>query len=214
METRRVFHEEIDDLRREVTQLFAMVLDAIDSSTDALLEADNVAIDAVIANDQAVDAHMSAIEVRVCELFARQAPMASDLRTLLTILRVIHDLERSGDHAVNIAKAALRLREVKIDDGAKRIIDQMRVQAKNQLEEAIAAFQESDVDKALSLADLDDAMDDLQHKLIQWVVGHHHGANYVQEAVQIALVGRYFERIADHAVNIGERVTFMVNGFG
>lgn len=214
METRRMFHDEIDELCVAVTQLFDMVISAIDRSTAAFLSSDNERVLEVIRYDEDVDAWMSSIEVRVCELLARQAPMASDLRTLLTILRVIHDLERSGDHAVNIAKAGRRIASGTITADVILLVEQMRDQAKRQLAHAIDAFRNSDVNAAHELASMDDATDELQHRLVAWIVGQRDGgSDFLQSAVQLTLVGRYYERIADHAVNIGERVQFMVEGF-
>jgi phosphate transport system protein len=139
--------------------------------------------------------------------------MAVDLRMLVTVLRVIHELERTGDLMVNVAKAARRLYPYQLDPKIRGLIHRMREQAVAQLNVAVEAFAHRDPARAAALGDMDDAMDDLQKDLFRVIfairVDDEAG---LQRAVQIALVGRYFERIADHAVNTGERVSFMVTG--
>src|SRR4051812_30870241 len=108
-QTRRAFHEELEDLAVDVQKLGALAIDLISSGTDAFLGADVKAAEVVIEADKVVDGLMISIEMRACELLARQQPMAVDLRTILTILRVIHEIERCGDYMVNIAKATRRL---------------------------------------------------------------------------------------------------------
>ncbi len=139
--------------------------------------------------------------------------MAGDLRTLVTIIRVIHELERVGDLMVNVAKAARRLYPYHLDPKMRGLIQRMREQAVAQLRIAVEAFAERDPARAAALVDMDDVMDDLQKDLFRTIFASEvQDEDILQRAVQLALVGRYFERIADHAVNFGERVAFMVTG--
>jgi len=210
---RRAFHSELDELSNDVQTLGELATASVAAGTNAFLSADVTAADAVIEADRAIDGLMVSIEMRACELLARQQPMAIDLRTILTILRTIHELERCGDYMVNIAKATRRLYPQQLPANLRHLIEKMRDQATVQLQTAVVAFVERDVAKAHALADMDDVMDDLQKDLLKEVFESSDPNDSMQLGVQVALVGRYFERVADHAVNVGERVQFMVNGF-
>jgi phosphate transport system protein len=212
-EIRRAFHTDLDELSEDVKTLGELAVTAIKNGTNAFLAADMTAADDVIECDKAIDGLMVSIEMRACELLARQQPMAIDLRTILTILRTIHEIERCGDYMVNIAKATRRLYPLQLPSNLRHLIEKMRDQATVQLETAIIAFVERDVAKAHALQDMDDVMDDLQKDLLREVFESGDPNDSMQLGVQVALVGRYFERVADHAVNVGERVQFMVNGF-
>lgn len=212
-ETRKVFHDELDQLHSDAVRLAALALEAIQAGTACLLDFDLAAAKAVVEQDKVLDDLTHSIEERTYLLLARQQPMAVDLRMLVTTLRIIHELERIGDLMINVAKAARRLYPGPLDPKVRGIIDRMRRQATAQLQLATDTFAERDPAKASALADMDDVMDDLQKELYRTIfaAGAHEEAE-LQQAVQVALLGRYFERIADHAVNIGERVGYMVTG--
>jgi len=212
-ETRRAFHEELDDMGHSVVQLAALVSQSIEKGTQAFLDGDLEGVEVVIADDRDLDALTVSIEDRALQLLARQQPMAIDLRTVVSILRVIHELERAGDNMVNVVKAARRLHPHPLDPKVRGLLQRMREQAVNQLAVATRAFTERDPALAAALNDMDDVMDDLQKELFRWVfAARSESEDSMQQLVQLALVGRYYERIADHAVNFGERVTFMVTG--
>jgi phosphate transport system protein len=212
-ETRRVFHEELNELEADVIRLAALASEAIQAGGSALLDFDLAGADEVISNDAAIDDLTHSIEDRIYLLMARQQPMATDLRTLVSLLRIIHELERTGDLMVNVAKATRRLYPHALEPRMRGIIDHMRDQATAQLKVAIDAFADRDIHRALALKDMDDVMDDLQKELFRVVLSTPATDEAtVQRAVQMALVGRHFERIADHTVNFGERVCFMVTG--
>lgn len=213
VDTRRRYHEQLDVMKSDTVRLAAMAIEAIGAGTHALLDADLAAAGAVVAADEQMDDLTHAIEEEAYLLLARQNPMASDLRTIVAILRVIHEVERCGDLMVNVAKAARRLYPYGLDPKVRGLIERMGSQAAEQLRLAITAFEEGDMSQAAAIADMDDVMDDLQKSLFRAVFtagAVDEGA--LQRAVQIALVGRYFERIADHAVNVSGRVRFMVTG--
>jgi phosphate transport system protein len=212
-ELRKAFHEELDEIAKDVVRLGAMAAQSIEVGTDAFLDADLEAAERLVTDDSALDDIMHSIESRAYLLLARQQPMAVDLRTLVTVLRVIHELERVGDLMVNVAKAARRLYPYELDPKIRGLIHRMRGQAVAQVNVAVEAFAHRDPARAAALGDMDDAMDDLQKDLFRVIFASHvDDEQSLQRAVQIALVGRYFERIADHAVNTGERVSFMVTG--
>ena len=212
-ETRRAFHEELEELHADVVRLGAMASESIQAGTDAFLDADLAAVEKLISGDRQIDDLMHSIETRTYLLLAKQQPMAVDLRTLVTVLRIIHEIERTGDLMVNVAKAARRLYPYELEPKVRGIIHRMREQAAVQLKLAISAFADRDPARASALADMDDVMDELQKELFRVIFASQVDDEAgIQRAVQIALVGRYFERIADHAVNTGERVSFMVTG--
>lgn len=213
VETRRLFHEKLGDLKADTVRLAALTGELVAQGTQALLDADLAAAEEVIAGDAAVDELTYAIEEDVYLLLAIENPVAGDLRTVMAVLRVIHEIERCGDLMVNVAKATRRLFPHVMEPRIRGLLERMGAQAGNQLRLAIAAFDEVDVAQAAALADMDDAMDDLQKTLFRAIFasGAADEAD-LQAAVQVALVGRYYERIADHAVNVSQRVRFMVSG--
>ncbi len=212
-ETRKVFHEELAELGDDVIRLSAMASEAIQAGTAALLDYDLAGAERVIADDMIMDALAHDMEERVYLLLARQQPMAVDLRTLVATVRVVHELERIGDLMSNVAKTARRLYPHRVEPRIRGLLDRMREQATVQLSVATDVFAERDPVRAKALADMDDVMDDLQKELFRAIFSMpvaDEGTLHV--VVQVALVGRYFERIADHAVNIAERVGYMVTG--
>jgi phosphate transport system protein len=212
-ETRRVFHEELDALGADVIRLGAMAGEAIEAATNALLASDLTAVEKVVDDDKLLDDLTHDMEQRTCLLLAQQQPMAADLRMLVTVLRVIHEIERIGDLMGKVAKATRRLYPNAIDPKLRGLIDRMRVQAAAQLALAIEAFADRDVARAAALADMDDVMDELQKELFQAIFSvRSPDDSTLQLAVQMALVGRYYERAGDHAANVADRVTFMVTG--
>ena len=213
VETRRAFHEELSQLTTATVRLAVMARRAIHTGTQALLTLNLEAVSVVIDEDRAIDELTDSIEERAFDILARQSPAAGDLRTLMTTIRGIHELERIGDHMVKIAKAARRLYPRALEPEFGALIERMGLQAMEQLSLATEAFSERDVARAQSLADMDDVMDELQRELYRAIFAA--GADndgQLQRAVQVALVGRFYERMADHSVNFGERVEFMVTG--
>jgi phosphate transport system protein len=212
-ETRKQFHDELAELREDVIRLGALATEAIEAGSAAFLDADLAAVEQVVSADRAIDELADSIEERTYLLMAQQQPMAVDLRTLVTVLRVIHEVERAGDLMKNVAKAARRLYPFELDPRVRGIIDRMREQAGTQLRLAVETFADRDLGRAAALPDMDDVMDDLQRELYRVIfAGHADDERQLQQAVQVALVGRYFERIGDHAANIAERVAIMVTG--
>ena len=200
-------------MKQDTVRLAAMAVEEIAAGTQALLDADLAAAERVVVSDQEMDELTHAIEEQAYVVLARQGPLASELRTVIAILRVIHEIERCGDLIVNVAKATRRLYPHGLDPKVRGLLERMGAQAGDQLRLAINAFADADVEEAAALEDMDDVMDDLQKTLFRTIFAA--GAAdeaALQRAVQVALVGRYYERIADHAVNVSEKVRFMVTG--
>jgi phosphate transport system protein len=205
--------DRIDDVRLDIVRLASLTTNAVSAATDALLAGDLEAADRVVADDDAVDALRHAIEDRCVWILGRPGLEASDLRFVGVSMRTAHELERSADLMVNVAKTTRRLYPHQLDPKLRGIIDRMGTQASNQTRVAIDAFADADPSWAAALADMDDAMDELTKSLFRYILSLAPADEAaVQQAVQIALVGRHFERIADHAVTIAERVVFMATG--
>ena len=182
--------------------------------TEALLTLDLAAAQALIDGDDEIDVLTLDIEERCFTILARQQPMASDMRALVTAIRLTSEIERSGDLMVNVAKATRRLYGVRDPCAAARACsERMAEEAVRLYGLAMDAYAEGDADLAAALDDMDDRLDQLHKDYIQAILELHADVRDVQVAVQLALVGRYYERIGDHAVNIGERVQYMVTGW-
>jgi phosphate transport system protein len=213
-EARKSFQDALDELRIDVIRLAALTTEAIAAGTQAFLDADLAAAEQVIENDDDIDDLTHSIEDSCYQLLARQQPMATDLRIVVAVLRIVHELERSADLMVNVAKTTRRLYPHSLDPKLRGIIQRMGEQAGTQTRVALDAFADSDPSAAHALADMDDTMDDLTNSLFRYILAGNgtDDEGKVLTAVQLALVGRHYERIADHAVTIGERVGFMVTG--
>jgi len=212
-EVRRAFSEEFERLHLDVVRLGALALEAVHRGSEALITFDLGAVDEAVTHDAELDRLSDNIEERAYVLLATQAPVATDLREIVTVLRVNHELERIGDYMVNVAKATRRLQPEPLHPRILGILDQMQGQATMQLELALDAFSQRDPSQGSDLPEMDDVMDDLTRELFSTIFAmnaDHDEA--IQRAVQLALVGRYYERVADHAVNVGERVDYMVTG--
>ncbi len=212
IETRRSFHSQLDDIQRAITQLGAHVTEAIPVGTEALLGNDLQAAQRLIDHDDVLDDLAIQIEERCYNVLALQQPMASDLRLLITAIRLAAELERSGDLMVNVCKGARRIYPSDLPPNIRGLLQKMSEQASTLMRMAMDAYAEGDAGLAAALDDIDDRLDKLHADYIQAVLTW--GADGdIQHAVQLALIGRYYERIGDHAVNIGERVRYMVDGW-
>ncbi len=211
---RTQFHGELDHIQAETLRLAAMVTERIPWGTEVLLGNDLAAAQALIDADDDLDVLSIELEERCYQALVLQAPMARDLRFLVTALRLVSELERSGDLMVNVAKAMRRLYGTAMDPKLRGLVSRMGEEAQRLMLVAIDAYAEADEGKAAALDDMDDRLDNLHKEYIQAIFESHRAGNVDLEAgVQLALVGRYYERIGDHAVNIGERVRYMVSGW-
>jgi phosphate transport system protein len=214
VEIRANFHQELDQLHNDIVRLAAMVTERIPWGTDVLLNGDLARAQELIDADDDLDVLTLDIEERCYQTLALQQPMASDLRAIVTAVRLTSELERSGDLMVNVAKAMRRLYGIDIDPRLRGLIARMGDEAQKLMRMAIEAYDEGDEGKAAAIDDMDDRLDGLHKEYIQAIFECHHENTVDLEAgVQLALVGRYYERIGDHAVNIGERVRYMVSGW-
>jgi phosphate transport system protein len=211
--SRSTFHHQLEDIQRDLTLAAARVTEAIARGTQALLDLDLAAVQALIESDDETDALTLDIEERCFTLLARQQPMASDMRAIVTAIRLTSEIERSGDLMVNVGKAARRLFGSQIPPQLRGLVQSMSSEAVRLYHLAMDAYADGDANLAAAIRDMDDRLDQLHKDYIQAILELYADARDVQMAVQLALVGRYYERIGDHAVNIGERVQYMVTGW-
>jgi phosphate transport system protein len=212
-EVRKSFDEHMTDIKSDVIHLAALAGEMVGMATEALLDKELPLVEQVVESNRRLEGLHHDIELRTYELFATQQPMAIDLRTLLTVLRTLHELELTGDLTVSVAKAARRIYPGELAPKIRGLLERMGGQAGVQLRIAVDAFADKDQALALALPDMDDVIDDLQKELFRAIFSSCTPDEAgLQQAVQIALVGRFYERIADHAVQIGRWVNFMVTG--
>jgi phosphate transport system protein len=205
--------ERVDDVRIDVVRLASLTIDAIANGTQALLDGDLEEADRVVADDDAVDSLRHAIEDECLWIFGRPGLTPGDLRFVGVAMKVAHELERSGDLMVNVAKATWRLFPRHLDPTARHLVDRLGRQASVQLRVAINAFADRDPSWAAALSDMDETIDELEKSLFRHILaadGTDDGA--LNDAVQLALVARHYERIGDHAVTIAQQVHFVVTG--
>jgi phosphate transport system protein len=209
---REAFHDELDGISQSLLQMAALVKEAVGLSTKALLTADLALAEKVIQDDSVIDSIQHDLDARTINLMARQQPVASDLRTLVTSLRMSADLERMGDLAHHVAKQA-RMRYPNCAVPAELIptIEEMGRVAVMIIDKLSAVMEHRDTVRAVELETDDDEMDRLHRKLISILLDD--SWNYgVETAIDMTLLGRYYERCADHAVSIARRVYFLVTG--
>ena len=212
-ELRKSFHQEIEAIRDQVIRLGASVIEAIPRATAVLLSGDLEGADYLVQADDEIDARAVDIEEHCFQELALQAPVAGDLRQLVSIIKITGELERSADLAVNICKGARRIYGHDIDPVLRGLITKMSEQAQQLFISAMDAFELSDAPKAAAIDDMDSFLDGLHRQFIQEIFeSHARGKMDVQVAVQLAIIGRFFERIGDHAVNVGERTQFILTG--
>jgi phosphate transport system protein len=213
-EIRKSFHDELHDVQRDVARLAAMVTDAIPRGTAVLLGEDAMGAEAIIEHDAVLDELSLGIEEHCYEVLALQQPVAGDLRAIVTAVRLNSETERSGDLVVNIAKASRRVHASSFPPAIRGLIERMSEEAIRLYQAAMDAYLDGDADLAAAIDDMDDTLDDLQKEFIATVFKAHNDEGLdLEVAVQLALVARFYERIGDHAVNIGERVQYMVTGW-
>ncbi len=213
-ELRKSFHHELEEVRAELAHLAAFVTESIPRATNILLSGDLEGADYVIKADDEIDARTLDLEERCIQILALQAPVATDLRQILAALRMIAEIERSADLVCNICKAARRIYGHTLDPSLRGIITRMGEQAQQLYISAIESYVENDAAKAAAIDDMDNYLDALQRQFVQAIFeSHSEGHIDLQVAVQLAVVARFYERIGDHAVNIGERVRYVVTGW-
>lgn len=207
------FHHELEDLRSGIARLGATIVELIPRVTDILLTQDLEGAEYVLRGDAEIDARAYDIEERALTMMALQAPVASDLRQAAACLKLAPEIERSADLCCNICKAARRVYGHDLDPKLRGLIQRMSDQATQEYKEVVEAYVAKDAVRAAALRDMDDYLDDLHRLFIAQIFeSHAAGTIDLQVAVQMAVVARFYERLGDHAVNIGDRVLYIATG--
>lgn len=213
-ELRTDFHHDLVEIRDAIVRLGATVIDLIPRVTAVLLEQDLEGAEYVILGDDEVDSRATAIEERALSLLALQAPVAGDLRQVATALKISSEMERSADLCCNICKAARRIYGHELDPKLRGIIQKLSDQAQAEYRQALDAYAAVDTVRAAALPDIDSFLDDLHRQFIQQILeSHAAGSIDLQVAVQLALVGRFYERLGDHSVNLANKVRYIASGW-
>jgi phosphate transport system protein len=209
---REAFHDQLDSIFSDLAEICQEVETAVRHATQALLDGDAGMAEQVIAADAKIDAARVRVEETAFSLLSLQQPVAGDLRIVVSALRMVSELERMGDLSVHVAKVArLRVPEIAVPQEARPTVARMGEVAEDMVRRVASVITDKDVDAAIELGRDDEEMDQLRRGSFTQLLGDdwQHG---VESAVDIALLGRYYERIADHAVSVANRVVFVVTG--
>lgn len=213
-EMRKTFHHELDAVKASLVRMAAGVTELIPRATQVLLDGDLDGAEVIIRGDEEIDARATEIEEQCMQILALQAPVASDLRQVIALMRMAADVERSGDLLASICKTARRIYGHELDPRIRGVIARMGEQAAVLYQAAITSYVENDESKAAAVDDMDAYLDGLQRQFIQSIFeSHANGRVDLQVAVQLAICSRFYERIGDHAVHISERVRFVLTGW-
>lgn len=209
---RDAFHEDLDRISDSLVEMTRLAGSAMARATTALLDADLALAEGVIAADEKIDRMRADLDNLSVDLLARQQPVATDLRMVVTAMRMSADLERMGDLARHVAKVArLRYPESAVPAEIRAIVLEMGHAAEEIVAEAGQVISTKDVESAVRMEALDDTLDELHRRLYQTILADSwtHGT---QAAVDATLIGRYYERFGDHAVAVAHRVVYLVTG--
>ncbi|NUT98069.1 MAG: phosphate signaling complex protein PhoU [Saccharothrix sp.] len=209
---REAYHDQLGQLADRLADMCAMAGDAMERATASLLQADLAVAEQVIGDDAKIDDVRSSIEEQAYALLALQAPVATDLRIVLAVIHAAESVERMGDLALHVAKAARRRHPNHVlSDTVEPYFAEMGRIAVQLAREATEVIRTQDVERARSMEDADDAMDDL-HRHLFTVIMDKEWPHGVPSAVDTTLLGRFYERFADHAVSVAKRTVFVVTG--
>ena len=203
---RSTFDEELEAIKSGILIMSNMVVETIPKGTEALLEGNLTTAQEIIEADDELDALSVSLEDRCYQILTLQQPLAGDLRAVMGALWMNNEIERAGDLMTNIAKATRRIFPEKIPDIVSSLIQNMSNEAQRLLNLSSESYLHGDSGLAAALDDIDDRLDDLNVETVEAIFEKHNDKNLtLNVAVQLALICRYYERIGDHAVNIGER---------
>lgn len=211
-ERKVVYEEKMLVLREKLQQMGSLVEEAVARSIDALKRQDLSLAQAVIDGDDLIDDLEHDIEEKCLEVIATQQPMARDLRRVATLFKMINDLERMADYATSIAKITLRIADQPL---IKPLVDipRMATLSQKMVKQALDAYVREDVDLATAVGKDDDEVDKLFGQIFRELLTiMMENPKTITQATHLLFVGRWLERISDHATNIAEEVIFLVTG--
>ncbi|MGW3798614.1 phosphate signaling complex protein PhoU [Dermacoccus nishinomiyaensis] len=208
---RDAFHEDLDKISDQLVTMTTMVATALERATTALLEGDRTVAESVIAADDDIDTLRREIDDLAVDLLARQQPVATDLRMVVTAMHMSSDIERMGDLARHIAKVArMAAPNLAVPDDMRPIIAEMAAVGQRLVKATGDAISSKDVYAAVEIGRIDDAMDELHKKVFTTLLDNwQHG---MEAGVNATLLSRYYERFGDHAVAVADRIVYLVTG--
>jgi len=209
---RDLYHDELDEIGASLLAMASMASTAMERATNALLDGDLAGAERVVSDDVAIDALRRDLEARAFSLLSLQQPVATDLRVIVTTLHIVADLERMGDLALHVAKVArMRYPELAVPEELRDVISQMGTVALSLVDKVGEVIKGRDVELAKEIEAEDDSMDALHRKLFTVLLSDNWNRG-TEAAIDMALLGRYYERYADHAVAIARRIVFIATG--
>lgn len=212
MSTRAQFSEELEQLKQQIKELAVEAKYSLDTAIHLLYECDVESAKQLIEDDVKLDAREEQINDNAVLMIAKQQPVASDLRRLVSAIKISSDLERMADHSTNIAKATIHLGEdhkIEIDPELR----EMAIMAMDMVDLAVKAFEYEDITLANKLAEMDDIIDSKYGQIVKEMLELTAiNPEQIQHIMQMAYVARYIERYADHITNIGENIFYLVKG--
>jgi len=209
---RSTFHQELEDLQQDILRMGTLVEERIAQAVQALADGDKAAAEAIIAGDDEIDRMQLDIETRCFEIIATQQPLATDLRIVGTAIKIVGDLERMADHAVDIAKVTRRIGGEPL---IKPLIDIPRMSeiALRMTRDALRAYVRRDPQAPEEMLKADDEVDHLYSQVMrELLVYMMEDPRMIHQGMHLLFVAQHIERVADHATNLGEAVIFMVSG--
>jgi phosphate transport system protein len=212
MGTRQAFAEELAALHQEILRMGVMVEEALRRAVESLVRKDGELAQAVVAGDAAINRMEQEIEERCVVLIAREQPVATDLRKLVTSLKIVTQLERMGDHALHVAKGTLRLLP---EAYMKPLIDipRMAELGVGMIRDVLTAFLDNDAQRAREVAQRDQQIDELHNQVMREVFTYMMGnSGLISQSISLLFISRFLERIGDHVTNICEWVVYSATG--
>jgi phosphate transport system protein len=205
-EHRQEFERELEAIEAKVIELFAMVAEDLPGATHALLSGDNDVVKVLTEREKVIDALYPEIEELVNREILLQAPVASDLRFLLSVLRIVPELERSHDLVLDIARRSDHILSEELSPRGRGLIERMGALVSDMWRQAADSWYNRDRSAAEQLSERDDEMDDLHASMIAELAA---GRMDLPVTMEMTLVARFYERLAAHAVNIARRVIYL-----
>jgi phosphate transport system protein len=205
-ERRQEFQRDLEAIEAKVIELFAMVAEDLPGATEALLGGGDEVVKTLAEREKAIDALYPEIEQLASREILLQAPVASDLRFLLSVLRIVPELERSHDLVVQIAARANHILSGDLSPRCRGLVERMGAQVSAMWRQAVDSWYQRDGAAAAKLGERDDEMDELYASLIAELAS---GQMALPVTMEMTLVARFYERLADHAVNIARRVIYL-----
>jgi phosphate transport system protein len=207
------FHSKIEEVEAGIVGLGEDLISNLPKAALALLSSDTVTAEQIFVADETFNKKSADLEELCYMHLALQKPNGPELRRTISSLRIVADIERSHDLIVNIAKATIRMVGFNVDPSVSKLVGEMARQAAFEFKHAVEAYQKKDETLAKSIVTTDSVLDATHRDLLQAIFAAHRAGNCeIEVALQYALVGRFLERIGDHAVNLARSVVYSVTG--